>query len=82
MTEKRIQAADVRTLCGNISDMTLWRWLNDQSLNFPQPIYIGRRRYWREADVLGWLDSLDQNASARAGGAENMSVPVIDGVPA
>ncbi|WP_231580229.1 helix-turn-helix transcriptional regulator [Pseudorhodobacter wandonensis] len=35
--------------------MTLWRWINDSALKFPRPIYIGRRRYFREADVLAWL---------------------------
>lgn len=57
MTEqKRIPAAATRELCGDVSDMTLWRWLNDPKLGFPRPTYIGRRRYWREADVLRWLD--------------------------
>ncbi|GAB1379915.1 helix-turn-helix transcriptional regulator [Pararhodobacter aggregans] len=52
-----IKAQDLRDLCGGISDMTLWRWLNDQSLDFPRPIYLGRRRYWRETEVLAWLDA-------------------------
>ncbi len=34
-----------------ISDMTLWRWENDSALNFPQPIRINGRRYWRIADL-------------------------------
>jgi predicted DNA-binding transcriptional regulator AlpA len=53
---KRIQASEVREICGGISDMSLWRWLNDPALNFPRPIYIGRRRYWKEADVIAWLE--------------------------
>lgn len=61
MTEKRIQAAAVVSLCGDISIMTLWRWLNDPAKGFPAPIYIGRRRYWREADVIAWLE--DQPAA-------------------
>ena len=52
-----ISAHDTRHLCGGISDMTLWRWLQDEELNFPKPFYIGRRRYWREADVIAWLDA-------------------------
>lgn len=54
---RRIPALPVRAMCGGISDMTLWRWLNDPALDFPKPIYIGNRRYWREADVVAWLDS-------------------------
>jgi predicted DNA-binding transcriptional regulator AlpA len=56
-SERRIAAHDVRHLCGGISDMTLWRWLNDDNLDFPRPIYIGKRRYWKEADVIAWLES-------------------------
>ena len=60
--ERRIQAAQVRALCADISDMTLWRWINER--DFPKPIYIGRRRYWREREVLVWLD--EQAAPAPA----------------
>lgn len=54
---RRIPASEVRQLCGNVSDMTLHRWLNRPELDFPQPTYIGRRRYWREAAVIAWLDA-------------------------
>ena len=53
---QHISAAAVRLLCGNVSDMTLWRWLDDPATAFPKPVYIGRRRYWREADVVAWLN--------------------------
>lgn len=59
---RRIPAAEVRMICGGISDMTLWRWLSDQALNFPRPIYLGRRRYWREAEVLAWLEAREVSA--------------------
>lgn len=64
MTQKRITAATVRELCGGVSDMSLWRWLNDPAMCFPQPIYIARRRYWKEADVLDWLDAQCTTAAA------------------
>ena len=54
-SEKRIQAAAVRALCGDISDMTLWRWIDKR--DFPKPTYIARRRFWRESDVLAWLEA-------------------------
>ena len=57
MTSRLLTAAAVRDALGGVSDMTLWRWLNDPALNFPKPIYIARRRYWREADVSAWLDA-------------------------
>ena len=53
-----INAAGVRELCGGVSDMSIWRWLNDPALRFPKPIYIARRRYWREAEIVAWLDAL------------------------
>ena len=37
-----------------ISDMTLWRWLADSSLNFPKPLVINRRRYFAEAELTAW----------------------------
>ena len=52
---RRITAADVRRLCGDVSDMWLWRRLNEGS-DFPQPSYIGRRRFWKECEVVAWLD--------------------------
>lgn len=55
--ERRISAATVRQICGGISDMSLWRWLNDPALGFPKPIRIGNRRYWREADIIAFLDA-------------------------
>jgi predicted DNA-binding transcriptional regulator AlpA len=34
-----------------VSSMTVWRWEKDSALNFPQPIRINGRRYWRIADL-------------------------------
>lgn len=56
----RVPASRVRALCGGVSDMSLWRWLNEPSYDFPKPIYIGSRRYWREIEVLAWLDAREQ----------------------
>lgn len=63
MTNRRITSATVRSLCGGVSDMTLWRWLNSQ-IGFPAPIYIGRRRYWSEAEVIAWLDAQKKQPKA------------------
>jgi predicted DNA-binding transcriptional regulator AlpA len=37
--------------------MTLWRWQNDAAQNFPQPIYIRKRRYWRDAEISQWWET-------------------------
>ena len=38
----------------NVSDMTLWRWMRNPKLNFPQPTIINRRRYWAEEELQQW----------------------------
>lgn len=65
MSEKRIQAKAVRALCGDVSDMWIWRKLNDPQSGFPQPVFIGRRRFWREADVIEWLERQSTEAVAQ-----------------
>jgi predicted DNA-binding transcriptional regulator AlpA len=50
-------------MLGSISDMTLWRYLHDPYLNFPKPIYIKKRRYWQETEVISWLESQKQTSS-------------------
>lgn len=52
-----LTAAAVRDTLGGVSDMTLWRWLNDPEMDFPKPIRIARRRYWRETDVDAWVEA-------------------------
>lgn len=64
MTEKRIRSERVREICGGISKMTEWRWANDPSLNFPKPIKIGRIRYWKESEILAWLDAQERKSIA------------------
>jgi predicted DNA-binding transcriptional regulator AlpA len=47
----------------SISDMSLWRWLDDAELNFPKPaMRIRDRRYWLETDLLAWEQSRIQAA--------------------
>ena len=49
-----ITSKAVRSHFGGISDMTLWRWANNPALDFPKPIIINRRKYWRESDISAW----------------------------
>ncbi len=48
--ESLLPATAVRARYG-VSDMTIFRWLADPRLSFPQPIRINGRRYWRIADL-------------------------------
>ena len=61
---RRIPAGEVLHLCGDVSAMTLHRWINNLDLDFPKPQYIGRRRYWREADIIAWLEARDTKNAA------------------
>jgi predicted DNA-binding transcriptional regulator AlpA len=39
----------------SITDMSLWRWLHDAELRFPQPaLRVKDRRYWLESDLITW----------------------------
>ena len=57
MEHKLISAHAVRDLCGGVSDMSIWRWLNNPAMSFPKPVYIAKRRYWREIEIAAWLDA-------------------------
>jgi predicted DNA-binding transcriptional regulator AlpA len=50
-------------LLGGISPMTEWRWLRDESMNFPKPIVINGRRYHRPAKLLSWLETRSQETA-------------------
>jgi hypothetical protein len=49
-----LDACAVRRRYGGRSDMALWRWARDPDLGFPSPIYIGKYRYWKLADLIAW----------------------------
>lgn len=51
-----ISAAELRAMLG-ISEMSLWRWLRDPTVDFPRPFVVKNRRYWREAEVNQWLEA-------------------------
>jgi predicted DNA-binding transcriptional regulator AlpA len=38
----------------HVSEMTLFRWLREETMGFPRPIYFGRFRYWRVSDLVAW----------------------------
>ncbi len=45
------------------SHVTIWRWINDPALGFPQPIRINRLNYWRLADLETW-EAAQENQNA------------------
>jgi predicted DNA-binding transcriptional regulator AlpA len=38
----------------DVSDMTIYRWIRDERMQFPQPHYFGRLRYWKLSDLMSW----------------------------
>jgi hypothetical protein len=48
-----------------VCDRTLSRWLADERLNFPPPIIVRKRRYWRMSDLEGF----EKMSALAAGGA-------------
>lgn len=37
-----------------ISTSGLWKWVKEGK--FPQPIKVGRATFWRNSDILHWLE--------------------------
>jgi predicted DNA-binding transcriptional regulator AlpA len=63
-SKQYLTASQVRARFGNISDMTLWRWIRSAELEFPRPIVIASRRYFDETEITAW--QLERKASRPA----------------
>jgi predicted DNA-binding transcriptional regulator AlpA len=48
LTSKQVEARFQR------SAMTLHRWIKDEKLNFPRPMYIRGRRFWSAEALEAW----------------------------
>ncbi|MFT7148066.1 MAG: putative DNA-binding transcriptional regulator AlpA [Yoonia sp.] len=46
------------------SHVTIWRWVRDADLKFPQPIQINRLNYWRLADLESWESAQADRSAA------------------
>lgn len=62
--KRLMNSGAVRAAFGGISDMALWRWLQNRELNFPQPLYINKRRFW-DADEIEAFQRRMSAASAK-----------------
>jgi predicted DNA-binding transcriptional regulator AlpA len=49
--ETKLSSRQVKKRYGDVSDMTIWRWMNDKRVKFPRPISIQKRNYWRLGDL-------------------------------
>lgn len=48
----------VREYFGGITEMGLWRWERDESLNFPKAIYIGTWKFRSRREILEFRDRM------------------------
>ena len=48
--------AQLRAALGGISAPTLWRLLHNEKQQFPQPVHILARKFWRVSDVQSWIE--------------------------
>lgn len=48
----------------DISAMTLWRWVKDDRLGFPQPVYIRKRRYFDAAEINAFDERVNRGEAA------------------
>lgn len=58
-----LTAKEVRQYFGGISDMTIFRWLKDDKLGFPQPIVINRRRLFDEGEIKAFASRQQRTAA-------------------
>lgn len=56
-----LSASDVCDRIG-VTKMSLWRWENDDKLNFPKPLRIKTNRYWPECEIATWLEQQREGA--------------------
>jgi hypothetical protein len=52
-TSKYLPTAKVAERYGR-TPRTIERWLDDEKLNFPQPVYISRFKYWNIDELESW----------------------------
>jgi predicted DNA-binding transcriptional regulator AlpA len=38
----------------HVSAMTIYRWLREEAMGFPRPVYLGRFRYWKLSELVAW----------------------------
>ena len=54
------EIADIMTVndvCAHlgVSLVTLYRWIKDPKMNFPEPIRLNTRQGWRKKDIDNWI---------------------------
>jgi predicted DNA-binding transcriptional regulator AlpA len=61
-----LNSTDTCRAVGVKSRMALWRWQRDPKVNFPPPISMNGRNYWRASDVTRWKTEKAVAASTKS----------------
>ena len=61
-----ITSSRVRKACGGICDMTLWRWRRDPDLQFPEPVTIRGRNFYRADQIAEFIERQSSRTSYEA----------------
>jgi predicted DNA-binding transcriptional regulator AlpA len=59
-----LTSAQTRARVGSVSNMCIWRWIRDPRVQFPDPIKINGRNYWRVGDLRRWQTERVTRAAA------------------
>lgn len=51
MSRRLMNSTRLRARLGDVSPMTVWRYLQDKTLAFPRPITIRKRNFWDENEI-------------------------------
>lgn len=46
---------EVKKRLGDVTDMTIWRWLHNPDVGFPPPVVISKRKYWAVAEIDAFI---------------------------
>jgi predicted DNA-binding transcriptional regulator AlpA len=49
-----LTSRQTRARVGGVSAMCIWRWMRDPRVQFPAPVKINHRSYWRLGDLRRW----------------------------
>ena len=59
-----LTSKQVRARVGGVSDMCIWRWMRDNRVQFPRPLQMNRRNYWKLGDLRRWQAAREQEQVA------------------
>jgi predicted DNA-binding transcriptional regulator AlpA len=59
-----LTSAQVRARVGGVSTMCIWRWMRDERVQFPHPVKMNSRNYWRLGDLRRWQAERMSKAAA------------------